>query len=136
MRLSLHPKELPKQKKWISKPLTPYAVTKLLNQLPADIFRKTNEPDSFGLRYFNVFCPSQNPDGAYGAVILLFLRSLLTGKPLCTNGEGRLTCDFTFTKNVAQTNNRAPILTAASRIPFTISPAMNGSQQPNVGALK
>lgn len=100
-------KELPKREDKIGNPLSPYAVTKLVNELYAEVFRKTYGLDSIGLRYFNVFGPNQNPDGAYAAVIPLFIRSILTGQPPRINGDGSQTRDFTFIENVVQANIKA-----------------------------
>lgn len=100
-------KELPKQEHKIGNPLSPYAVTKLVNELYADVFRKTYGLDSIGLRYFNVFGPNQDPAGAYAAVIPLFIRSILTSNPAAINGDGSQTRDFTFIENVVQANIKA-----------------------------
>lgn len=100
-------RELPKTEDRIGNPLSPYAVTKLVNELYADVFRKTYGTDSIGLRYFNVFGPNQNPEGAYAAVIPLFIRSILTGHPPVINGDGSQTRDFTFIENVVQANIKA-----------------------------
>lgn len=100
-------KELPKTENRIGAPLSPYAVTKLVNELYADVFRKTYGTDSIGLRYFNVFGPHQNPEGAYAAVIPLFIRAILNGTPPHINGDGSQTRDFTFIENVVQANIKA-----------------------------
>jgi UDP-N-acetylglucosamine 4-epimerase len=100
-------KTLPKTEDHIGNPLSPYAVTKLVNELYADVFRKTYGTDSIGLRYFNVFGPKQDPDGAYAAVIPLFIRSILSNRPALINGDGHQTRDFTFIENVVQANVKA-----------------------------
>lgn len=110
--------ELPKQENRIGNPLSPYAVTKLVNELYADVFRKTYGTDSIGLRYFNVFGPKQAPDGAYAAVIPLFIQSVLTGQPALINGDGSQTRDFTFIENVIQANVRAMLYPGT--LPHTI----------------
>ena len=97
----------PKNESRIGNPLSPYAVTKLVNELYADVFRKTYGTDSVGLRYFNVFGPNQDPHGAYAAVIPLFLKSILSGQPAQINGDGNQTRDFTFIENVVQANVKA-----------------------------
>jgi len=97
----------PKTESRIGNPLSPYAVTKLVNELYADVFQKTYGTDSVGLRYFNVFGPKQDPRGAYAAVIPLFLQSILTGRPAAINGDGSQTRDFTFIENVVQANVKA-----------------------------
>ncbi|WP_184660528.1 SDR family oxidoreductase [Pedobacter cryoconitis] len=100
-------KELPKTENRIGAPLSPYAVTKLVNELYADVFRKTYGTDSIGLRYFNVFGPNQDPEGAYAAVIPLFIKAVLAGTPPLINGDGSQTRDFTFIENVVQANIKA-----------------------------
>jgi UDP-N-acetylglucosamine 4-epimerase len=103
--------DLPKKEDKIGNPLSPYAVTKLVNELYADVFRKTYQTDSIGLRYFNVFGPNQNPDGAYAAVIPLFIQSALSGLPALINGDGSQTRDFTYIENVIQANVKAMLFT-------------------------
>ncbi|RAJ22207.1 SDR family oxidoreductase [Pedobacter cryoconitis] len=104
-------KELPKTEDRIGAPLSPYAVTKLVNELYADVFRKTYETDSVGLRYFNVFGPNQDPEGAYAAVIPLLMKAVLTGTAPVINGDGSQTRDFTFIENVVQANIKAMLFT-------------------------
>lgn len=99
--------ELPKVEERIGKPLSPYAVTKLVNELYADVFAKTYGIKTIGLRYFNVFGPKQDPGGAYAAVIPLFMQALQDGKPAIINGDGSQTRDFTFIENVVQANIKA-----------------------------
>lgn len=111
-------KELPKTEERIGAPLSPYAVTKLVNELYADVFRKTYGTDSIGLRYFNVFGPSQDPGGAYAAVIPLLMKAVLTGSAPVINGDGSQTRDFTFIENVVQANIKA--LLFAGDVPHTI----------------
>jgi len=97
-------KSLPKVEDKIGKPLSPYAVTKYVNELYADVFGTTYNTDVIGLRYFNVFGPKQSPNGAYAAVIPLFMQSLKDNKPSKINGDGEQTRDFTFVDNVVQAN--------------------------------
>lgn len=97
-------KNLPKVEDVIGKPLSPYAVTKYVNELYADVFGKTYGTDVIGLRYFNVFGPKQSPNGAYAAVIPLFMQALKDGKPSKINGDGEQTRDFTFVDNAVQAN--------------------------------
>ena len=97
-------KSLPKVEDKIGKPLSPYAVTKYVNELYADVFGTTYNTDVIGLRYFNVFGPKQSPNGAYAAVIPLFMQSLKDNKPSKINGDGEQTRDFTFIDNVVQAN--------------------------------
>ena len=100
-------KNLPKVEGTIGKPLSPYAVTKLVNELYADVFFKTYGTQTIGLRYFNVFGPNQSPTGAYAAVIPLFMQALKDEKAPTINGDGEQTRDFTFVQNAVQANVRA-----------------------------
>ena len=100
-------KNLPKEEDIIGKPLSPYAVTKLVNELYADVFYKTYGTQTIGLRYFNVFGPNQSPTGAYAAVIPLFMQALKDEKAPTINGDGEQTRDFTFVQNAVQANVRA-----------------------------
>ncbi len=95
---------LPKVEDIIGKPLSPYAVTKYVNELYADVFGRTYGTDVIGLRYFNVFGPKQSPKGAYAAVIPLFMQALKDGAPATINGDGEQTRDFTFIDNAVQAN--------------------------------
>ena len=88
----------------IGKPLSPYAVTKFVNELYADVFGTTYDTDVIGLRYFNVFGPKQSPSGAYAAVIPLFMQALKDNEASKINGDGEQTRDFTFIDNVVQAN--------------------------------
>ncbi len=98
---------LPKVEANIGKPLSPYAVTKLVNELYADVFFKTYGTQTIGLRYFNVFGPNQSPTGAYAAVIPLFMQALKDAKAPTIHGDGEQTRDFTFVQNAVQANVRA-----------------------------
>jgi UDP-N-acetylglucosamine 4-epimerase len=100
-------KALPKTEDNIGKPLSPYAVTKLVNELYADVFHKVYGIDLIGLRYFNVFGARQNPNGAYAAVIPLFVTAALEGKSPIIHGDGSQTRDFTYIENVVQANHLA-----------------------------
>ncbi len=97
-------KALPKVEDTIGRPLSPYAVTKYVNELYADVFGKTYGTDVIGFRYFNVFGPKQSPNGAYAAVIPLFMQSLKDNVAPKINGDGGQTRDFTFIDNVIQAN--------------------------------
>lgn len=97
-------KSLPKVEGTIGKPLSPYAVTKYVNELYADVFGKTYGTDVIGFRYFNVFGPKQSPNGAYAAVIPLFMQALKDNTSPKINGDGGQTRDFTFIDNVVQAN--------------------------------
>jgi UDP-N-acetylglucosamine 4-epimerase len=98
-----HP-SLPKVENHIGKPLSPYAVTKYVNELYADVFAKNYGLQSIGLRYFNVFGPRQDPQGAYAAVIPKWIASLLKGDPVYINGDGETSRDFCYISNVVQAN--------------------------------
>jgi len=100
-------KSLPKEEEKIGKPISPYAVTKLVNEIYADVFHKTYGTKTIGLRYFNVCGPKQNPNGAYAAVIPLFMQALKDGTAPTINGDGEQTRDFTFVENAVQANIRA-----------------------------
>jgi UDP-N-acetylglucosamine 4-epimerase len=100
-------KALPKVEENIGKPLSPYAVTKFVNELYADVFAKTYGIEIIGLRYFNVFGPKQSPNGAYAAVIPLFMQALKDEKAPTINGDGKQTRDFTFVRNAIQANIKA-----------------------------
>ncbi|WP_452224234.1 SDR family oxidoreductase [Lacinutrix chionoecetis] len=97
-------KSLPKIEDTIGKPLSPYAVTKYVNELYADVFGKTYNTDVIGLRYFNVFGPKQSPKGAYAAVIPLFMEAVKQDKAANINGDGNQTRDFTYVENAVQAN--------------------------------
>ncbi len=99
-------KSLPKVEDTIGNPLSPYAVTKYVNELYADVFGKTYNTDTIGLRYFNVFGPKQSPNGAYAAVIPLFMQALKDDESPTINGDGGQTRDFTFVDNAVQANVR------------------------------
>lgn len=95
---------LPKVEDQIGKPLSPYAVTKYVNELYADVFARCYGFKSIGLRYFNVFGPRQDPDGAYAAVIPKWIASMIKGEPVFINGDGETSRDFCFVANVVQVN--------------------------------
>ena len=103
-------KELPKKEETIGRPLSPYAVTKYVNELYADVFFKTYGLESIGLRYFNVFGPRQSPNGAYAAVIPLFIDALRNNESASINGNGEQTRDFTFVENAVQANIKAMLV--------------------------
>lgn len=98
---------LPKVEDEIGKPLSPYAITKYVNELYADIFSKTYGLETIGLRYFNVFGKRQDPNGAYAAVIPLFVKKLINHESPVINGDGNYSRDFTYIKNVIQMNQLA-----------------------------
>ncbi len=98
-----HP-DLPKIEHKIGRPLSPYAVTKLVNELYADVFARTYGFKSIGLRYFNIFGRRQNPLGAYAAVIPKWIVSLINSEPVHINGDGDTSRDFCYVDNAVQAN--------------------------------
>lgn len=95
---------LPKVEDTIGKPLSPYAITKYVNELYADIFHTTYNLDTIGLRYFNVFGKRQDPNGAYAAVIPKFVQQFISHESPIINGDGSYSRDFTYIDNVVQMN--------------------------------
>ena len=98
---------LPKVEDKIGNPLSPYAVTKYVNELYAQVFSRVYDFHTIGLRYFNVFGPRQNPRGPYAAVIPLFIQSALSQDAPFINGDGETSRDFTFVENAVQANIKA-----------------------------
>jgi UDP-N-acetylglucosamine 4-epimerase len=115
-----HP-ALPKVEDTIGKPLSPYAVTKYVNELYADVFGKTYGLQSMGLRYFNVFGPRQDPNGAYAAVIPKWIAAMIQGEPITINGDGETSRDFCYIANVVQAN----LLAATTQNPEAINQVYN-----------
>lgn len=120
-----HP-ALPKVEDHIGRPLSPYAVTKYVNELYADVFARAYGLPSIGLRYFNVFGKRQDPDGAYAAVIPKWIASLLAGAPVAINGDGETTRDFCFVDNAVQANLLAATTTDDAAINQVYNVAVNG----------
>jgi len=108
-------KKLPKVEDDIGKPLSPYAITKYVNELYTDIFAKTYGMQCIGLRYFNVFGKRQDPNGAYAAVIPLWVKQLINDERPRINGDGSYSRDFTYIDNVTQANEKA-LFTSAEQI--------------------
>jgi UDP-N-acetylglucosamine 4-epimerase len=100
---------LPKVEEVIGKPLSPYAITKYVNELYADVFAQTYGMECIGLRYFNVFGRRQDPDGAYAAVIPLWVKQLINLQQPIINGNGEYSRDFTYIDNVVQANYRSMV---------------------------
>jgi len=100
---------LPKVEEVIGKPLSPYAITKYVNELYAEIFSKTYGLETIGLRYFNVFGRRQDPNGAYAAVIPLFVKQFMNHESPIINGDGNYSRDFTYIDNVIQMNELAMV---------------------------
>ena len=100
-------KTLPKVEDKIGRPLSPYAITKYVDELYADVFSRTFGIECIGLRYFNVFGRRQDPNGAYAAVIPLFVKKFINHESPVINGDGEYSRDFTYIDNVIQMNLRA-----------------------------
>ena len=115
-----HP-ALPKVEERIGKPLSPYAVTKYVNELYADVFANSYGFKTIGLRYFNVFGPRQNPNGAYAAVIPKWTASLLQGETVWINGDGETSRDFSYVANAMQAN----LLAATTTNPDALNQVYN-----------
>ena len=110
-----HP-DLPKIEHKIGNPLSPYALTKLVNELYADVFAKTYGFKSIGLRYFNVCGRRQDPGGAYAAVIPKWIAAMIKGEPVYINGDGETSRDFCFIDNTVQANLLAAVASEESAI--------------------
>ncbi len=108
---------LPKVEDVIGNPLSPYAVTKYLNELYAQVFKRCYDFDAVGLRYFNVFGPRQDPNGAYAAVIPKWVAAMLRGETCVINGDGETSRDFCFVANAVQANLRAGLATLNADTP-------------------
>ena len=113
--------ELPKQEDKIGRPLSPYAVTKFVDELYAQVFVRCYGLETIGLRYFNVFGPRQDPSGAYAAVIPRWVAAMLAGTPVVIHGDGETTRDFCYVDNVIQAN----LLAATTENPDAIGQAIN-----------
>jgi UDP-N-acetylglucosamine 4-epimerase len=115
-----HP-DLPKVEENIGKPLSPYAITKFVNELYADVFSKTYSLQCIGLRYFNVFGPRQDAEGAYAAVIPKWIGSMIKGDSVYINGDGETSRDFCYIANVLQAN----LLAATTSNPEAVNQVYN-----------
>ena len=120
-----HP-TLPKVEDRIGRPLSPYAVTKLANELYADVFARHYHIDTVGLRYFNVFGPRQDPNGAYAAVIPRWIAAMLSGKEVELYGDGDTSRDFCPVANVVQANLRAALVTNPGALNQVYNVAVGG----------
>jgi UDP-N-acetylglucosamine 4-epimerase len=116
---------LPKKEDSIGKPLSPYAVTKYVNELYADVFARTYGMETIGLRYFNVFGPRQDPEGAYAAVIPCWIRALIKGEAVYINGNGETSRDYCFVENVIQMNLLAATTTEPEAVNQVYNTALN-----------
>lgn len=112
---------LPKVEDLIGQPLSPYAVSKYVNELYAQVFGKVYGMETIGLRYFNVFGERQDPQGAYAAVIPRFIKALINGESPVINGDGNYSRDFTYIENAVQAN----LLAAATKNPDAINQTFN-----------
>ena len=101
---------LPKREGYEGRPLSPYAVTKLVNELYADVFSRIYNLNTIGLRYFNIFGPKQHPNNPYAAVLPIFCKAFINGDPPTINGDGKTSRDFTFVENAIQANIRAMMI--------------------------
>ncbi|MBC7454764.1 MAG: SDR family oxidoreductase [Massilia sp.] len=119
-----HP-ALPKQEAVIGNPLSPYAVTKYVNELYANVFARTYGSETIGLRYFNVFGPRQDPHGAYAAVIPQWIAALVGNKTLTINGDGETSRDFCFIDNVVQANLLAALADRPGAVNEVYNVALN-----------
>ncbi len=125
-----HP-DLPKVEDRIGRPLSPYAVTKYLNELYADVFGRCYGTATVGLRYFNVFGARQDPDGAYAAVIPRWVAAMLSEQPVTIYGDGETTRDFCFVDNVVQANLLAALTDDPAAIGQVYNVAVGGRMSLN-----
>lgn len=107
---------LPKVEEVIGRPLSPYAATKLINEIYADVFGRCYGIQTVGLRYFNVFGPRQDPNGPYAAVIPRWAAAMIAGEPCVINGDGMTSRDFCFVANAVQANLRAALVDDARAV--------------------
>lgn len=119
-----HP-TLPKVEENIGNPLSPYAVTKYVNELYASVFARSYGFETIGLRYFNVFGPRQDPNGAYAAVISKWTAALLKGEPVYINGDGETSRDFCYVANAVQANLLSAVIPDTIRDPSTSTSPLN-----------
>jgi len=120
-----HP-ALPKVEDRIGQPLSPYAVTKYVNELYASVFARCYGMENIGLRYFNVFGPRQDPHGAYAAVIPQWVSALINNQPLAINGDGETSRDFCYIENVVQANLLAAMADAPDAVNQVYNVALSG----------
>lgn len=122
---------LPKLESRIGKPLSPYAATKYVDEIYADVFARCYGLEAVGLRYFNVFGPRQDPDSAYAAVIPKWIASMLHNEPVFVNGDGEITRDFCYVDNVVQANLLAATVSAPEAVNQVYNVALNESTSLN-----
>jgi UDP-N-acetylglucosamine 4-epimerase len=114
-------KDLPKVEDRIGRPLSPYAVSKLVNEVYADVFERTYGLQTIGVRYFNIFGPRQDPNGAYAAVIPAWAKSMLAGQASLIKGDGETSRDFCYVANAIQAN----LLAATTDHPEAVNQVYN-----------
>ncbi|QYF96164.1 SDR family oxidoreductase [Massilia sp. PAMC28688] len=119
-----HP-DLPKVEEHIGKPLSPYALTKHVNEVYAEMFARCYQTQAIGLRYFNVFGPRQDPDGPYAAVIPQWFSAMINNEPLRIHGDGDSSRDFCFIDNVVQANLLASLTSGAAAVNQVYNVAVN-----------
>jgi len=117
---------LPKVEQRIGRPLSPYAATKLFNEVYADVFGRCYHTAAIGLRYFNVFGPRQDPDGPYAAVIPRWVAAMIAGEPCLIYGDGETSRDFCFVANAVQANLRAALVEDVDAIGQVYNVAVGG----------
>ena len=122
---------LPKVEAEIGRPLSPYAVTKYVNELYADVFSRCYGMETIGLRYFNVFGARQDPDGPYAAVIPCWVRAMLANRPVVIYGDGETTRDFCYVGNAVQANVLAAMTPSAEAVREIYNIAQGGSTSLN-----
>lgn len=125
-----HP-DLPKVEDRIGKPLSPYAVTKYVNELYADVFARCYGLNTIGLRYFNVFGRRQDPDGPYAAVIPQWAAAMIKGEDIYINGDGKTSRDFCYVDNTVQINLLAATTTSEDALNQIYNVAVNGRTELN-----
>ena len=116
---------LPKVEEAIGRPLSPYAVTKYVNELYADVFGRCYGVECTGLRYFNVFGPRQDPEGAYAAVIPKWIAAMIRNEPIDMNGDGETSRDFCYVENAVQANLLAAAITRPEGVGQVYNVALN-----------
>jgi UDP-N-acetylglucosamine 4-epimerase len=115
-----------KSEQTLGRPLSPYAVTKYVNELYAEVFARCYGFDSIGLRYFNVFGPRQDPQGAYAAVVPAWISAMIGGDPVYINGDGETARDFCYVDNVVQANLLAALTSNPAALNQTYNIAVGG----------
>ncbi|HYB50704.1 MAG TPA: SDR family oxidoreductase [Burkholderiaceae bacterium] len=117
---------LPKVEEVIGRPLSPYAATKLFNEIYAEVFGRCYATPAIGLRYFNVFGPRQDPNGPYAAVIPRWAAAMIEGRPCVINGDGETSRDFCFVANAVQANLRAGLVEDTAAVGQVYNVAVGG----------